>query len=99
MQMRLKRRKHHTNRLPRLLRPVVYLPVGFVEREVGGVPFGGGGVAGCPGAGVDGVCGVLFHPLHGGVGTHFGVPGAGVEVGGAGGVGHFWGMWYGIFLD
>ena len=89
--MPLERRIQRTNRLPRLLSPVVYLAVGFVERVVRHVPFGGGGVvAGCPGAGVDAVFGVVFHESHGGVGACFGVPGAGVEVGGEGGVGHFW---------
>ena len=78
---------------------MVYLPVGFVERVVRYVPFGGGS-AGCPGAGVDAVFCEVLHEFHGGVGARFGVPGAGVEVGGEGGVGHFWGGWgggWGIF--
>lgn len=60
--------------------------VGFVEGEVVGVPFGVGD--GGPGAGVDGVDGVVFHEFHGGVGAGDGVPGAGFDEGGGGGVGH-----------
>lgn len=59
--------------------------VGFLEREVRGVPFRGWG-AGGPGAGVDGA-GIGFHPGHGWVRAGLGVPGAGVDesgtVGGA----------------
>ena len=71
-----------------------YFAVGFVERVVRDVPFGGRGI-GRPGAAVDGVVGEDFYEFHGGVGACFGVPVAVVDVGRLGGVGHFWVEWIG----
>ena len=100
MQMCSKWRIDTSNALiPGLLRAVEYFAIGFVERVVGDVPFGGGDT-GRPGALVDGVAGEVFHELHGWVGACFGVPVAGVDVGRVGGIGHFLGRWIGdgVFL-